>query len=110
MEESADEALHREEVLKMYHATKDALTIISEVTAKTSATPVPPPVDDDWIRPSDPLPPPKPSAPNGYEGLNRFLMHTILAGFLRSFCDDIFCVLWFSAFNQLCVLPASPHL
>jgi len=49
MEESADEAQHREEILRMYHATKDALTIIGEVTTSTVSTPVPPPVDDGWI-------------------------------------------------------------
>jgi len=49
MEESAEEAQHREEVLRMYHATKDALNIITETTMNTVATPVPPPVDLDWI-------------------------------------------------------------
>ena len=52
MEESQDEALHREEILRMYHATKDALAIIGDVTTSTVATPVPPPVDDEWIKPS----------------------------------------------------------
>jgi len=52
MEESADEALRREEILRMYAATKEALRIISEVSAVTVSTPVPPPVDDDWIKPS----------------------------------------------------------
>lgn len=50
MEESADEAQRREEILRMYHATKDALSIIGDVTTSTSSTPVPPPVDDDWIK------------------------------------------------------------
>ena len=49
MEESADEAQRRDEVLRMYHATKDALSIIGEVTTNTVSTPVPPPVDDGWI-------------------------------------------------------------
>ena len=47
MEESAEEATHREEILRMYHATKEALHIIGDVTTQTVATPVPPPVDDD---------------------------------------------------------------
>ncbi|ESN97715.1 hypothetical protein HELRODRAFT_101987 [Helobdella robusta] len=49
MEESADEAHHREEILRMYHATKDALNIIGDVTSSTVATPVPPPVNDEWL-------------------------------------------------------------
>jgi len=53
MEESADEAQRRDEVLRMYHATKEALNIISDVSTTTVSTPVPPPVDDDWIKPSD---------------------------------------------------------
>jgi len=53
MEESAEEAQHREEILRMYHATKEALSIIGEVATTTVSTPVPPPVDDDWIKPTD---------------------------------------------------------
>ena len=54
MEESMEEAQKREEMLRMYHATKDALSIIGEVTVSTVSTPVPPPVNDDWLRPSPP--------------------------------------------------------
>lgn len=53
MEESAHEAQRREETLRMYHATKEALSIIGEVSTNTVSTPVPPPVDDDWLKPSD---------------------------------------------------------
>ena len=35
MEESADEALKREELLRMYHACKEALKIIAEVSNVT---------------------------------------------------------------------------
>lgn len=49
MEESAEEALRREEILRMYHATKDALQIISDVSTSTVTTPTPPPVKDDWL-------------------------------------------------------------
>jgi hypothetical protein len=35
MEESADEALKREEMLRMYHACKEALNIIAEVSSVT---------------------------------------------------------------------------
>ena len=61
MEESAEEAVHREEMLRMYHATKDALAIIGDVTTTTVATPMPPPVDDDWIKTSSGDPPQRPS-------------------------------------------------
>jgi dynamin GTPase len=50
MEESVEEAQRREEILRMYHATKEALSIIGEVATTTVSTPVPPPVDDDWIK------------------------------------------------------------
>lgn len=50
MEESAEEAQRREDILRMYHATKDALGIIGEVSSSTVSTPLPPPVDDDWIK------------------------------------------------------------
>ena len=53
MEESPEEAARRDEVLRMYHATKDALSIIGDVSTLTVSTPVPPPVDDNWIKPSD---------------------------------------------------------
>lgn len=54
MEESAEEASRREETLKLYHASKEALRIISEVNTSTVSTPVPPPVDDEWIKPDIP--------------------------------------------------------
>jgi len=50
MEESADEAQRREDMLRMYYATKDALSIIGDVSSMTVSTPVPPPVGDDWLR------------------------------------------------------------
>lgn len=50
MEESAEEGIRREEILRMYHATKDALNIIGDVTTTTVTTPLPPPVDSDWLR------------------------------------------------------------
>ncbi|XP_055335597.1 dynamin-1-like [Paramacrobiotus metropolitanus] len=51
MEESMEEAVRREEMLRMYDACKEALRIIGDVTVQTVSTPVPPPVNDDWIRP-----------------------------------------------------------
>ena len=49
MEESPEEAQRREETLRMYHATKEALKIIGDVAANTVSTPTPPPVKDDWL-------------------------------------------------------------
>ncbi|KAF2368039.1 Dynamin central domain [Trinorchestia longiramus] len=49
MEESQEEAHKREEMLRMYHACKDALKIIGDVSMATVHTPVPPPVKDDWL-------------------------------------------------------------
>merc|ERR1719186_448194 len=49
MEESADEALKREEMLRMYHACKEALKIIGDVSTATVHTAAPPPVKTDWL-------------------------------------------------------------
>ncbi|KAL5012567.1 hypothetical protein ScPMuIL_011118 [Solemya velum] len=49
MEESPEEAQRREELLRMYHATKDALLIIGDISTTTVSTPVPPPVDNEWL-------------------------------------------------------------
>ncbi|XP_013881447.1 dynamin-2 [Austrofundulus limnaeus] len=57
MEESAEQAQRRDEMLKMYHALKEALVIIGDISTTTISTPVPPPVDDTWIA-KDPSPPP----------------------------------------------------
>lgn len=50
MEEAPEEAAKREEMLRMYHACKDALHIIGDVGMATVSTPVPPPVKDDWLK------------------------------------------------------------
>ncbi|KAG9470783.1 dynamin-2 isoform X2 [Eleutherodactylus coqui] len=50
MEESADQAQRRDEMLRMYHALKEALHIIGDITTSTITTPVPPPVDDTWLQ------------------------------------------------------------
>ena len=42
-----EEAQKREEMLRMYHAAKEALSIIGEVSINTHSTPLPPPVNDD---------------------------------------------------------------
>ncbi|KAI1884330.1 hypothetical protein AGOR_G00225310 [Albula goreensis] len=58
MEESADQAQRRDEMLRMYHALKEALHIIGDITTTTVSVPVPPPVNDSWI-PSEPSPTPQ---------------------------------------------------
>uniref|UniRef100_A0A8C6WIE1 Interferon-induced GTP-binding protein Mx n=1 Tax=Neogobius melanostomus TaxID=47308 RepID=A0A8C6WIE1_9GOBI len=56
MEESAEQAQRRDEMLRMYHALKEALVIIGDISATTVSTPVPPPVDDAWLA-KEPSPP-----------------------------------------------------
>ncbi|KAJ8254079.1 hypothetical protein COCON_G00206910 [Conger conger] len=58
MEESADQAQRRDEMLRMYHALKEALHIIGDITTTTVSCPVPPPVNDGWIQ-SEPSPTPQ---------------------------------------------------
>ena len=48
MEESAEEAMKRDEILRLYNATKETLKIIGEVSSATVSTPVPPPVSYDF--------------------------------------------------------------
>uniref|UniRef100_A0A8C4LHF2 dynamin GTPase n=1 Tax=Equus asinus asinus TaxID=83772 RepID=A0A8C4LHF2_EQUAS len=50
MEESADQAQRRDDMLRMYHALKEALSIIGDISTSTVSTPVPPPVDDTWLQ------------------------------------------------------------
>ncbi|XP_061905850.1 dynamin-3 isoform X1 [Entelurus aequoreus] len=56
MEESADQAQRRDEMLRMYHALKEALHIIGDISTTTIATPVPPPVNNTWIQDASPNP------------------------------------------------------
>ncbi|XP_041958795.1 dynamin-2-like [Alosa sapidissima] len=68
MEESADQAQRRDEMLRMYHALKEALKIIGDISTTTISVPVPPPVDDNWLQkdsspPSQRRPPPASAAP-----------------------------------------------
>ncbi|XP_076583950.1 dynamin-2-like isoform X4 [Chaetodon auriga] len=57
MEESAEQAQRRDEMLRMYHALKEALVLIGDISTTTVSVPVPPPVDDSWIA-KDPNHPP----------------------------------------------------
>lgn len=66
MEESPEEAQKREEMLRMYHACKEALRIIGDVSMATFSTPVPPPVKNDWLSSgldNPRLSPPSPGGP-----------------------------------------------
>lgn len=49
MEESPEEHRRRTDMMKTYQACREALRIISEVNMKTSTTPLPPPVKNDWL-------------------------------------------------------------
>uniref|UniRef100_A0A1I8FS23 dynamin GTPase n=1 Tax=Macrostomum lignano TaxID=282301 RepID=A0A1I8FS23_9PLAT len=60
MEESPEEAQRRRgDAAASTKATKEALKILSDVSANTTHTPTPPPVKDDWIQP-DSMPAPQP--------------------------------------------------
>ncbi|XP_064463925.1 dynamin-like isoform X6 [Ornithodoros turicata] len=76
MEESVEEARKRDELLRMYHACKEALRIIGDVSMQTVYQPTPPPVKDDWLRmsqtPDSPRPaPPSPGGPRRNVGSSR---------------------------------------
>lgn len=50
MEESQEQAQHRDEMLRMYHALREALSIIGDISTSTVSTTMPPPVDDSWLQ------------------------------------------------------------
>ncbi|XP_017263140.1 dynamin-1a isoform X4 [Kryptolebias marmoratus] len=50
MEESQEQAQHRDEMLRMYHALREALSIIGDISTTTVSTAMPPPVDDSWLQ------------------------------------------------------------
>nr|XP_043867768.1 dynamin-1a isoform X9 [Solea senegalensis] len=50
MEESQEQAQHRDEMLRMYHALREALSIIGDISTTTISTSMPPPVDDSWLQ------------------------------------------------------------
>lgn len=62
MQESQDEAQRREEMIRMYRSTKEALQIVSDIDSHTSSTPLPPPItSDDMDYRAQPKPSPQPS-------------------------------------------------
>ncbi|XP_060798462.1 dynamin-3 isoform X1 [Neoarius graeffei] len=62
MEESADQAQRRDEMLRMYHALKEALSIIGDISTSTVSVPMPPPVNDTWIQEASPTPQRRPNS------------------------------------------------
>lgn len=46
MQESDQEVARRNEMIRIYQASKEALQIIGDISANTTSTPLPPPVDD----------------------------------------------------------------
>uniref|UniRef100_A0A3Q2NV78 GED domain-containing protein n=1 Tax=Fundulus heteroclitus TaxID=8078 RepID=A0A3Q2NV78_FUNHE len=67
MEESQEQAQRRDEMLKMYHALREALHIIGDISTTTVSTSMPPPVDDSWLQVQSPATSPTPNrrAPPG---------------------------------------------
>ncbi|XP_028411084.1 dynamin-1-like isoform X2 [Dendronephthya gigantea] len=68
MEESEEEALRREEMMRLYQSTKEALDIIGDINMHTISTPLPPPIEKDdepasHYRPQASRPPPSTNAP-----------------------------------------------
>ncbi|KAL2076399.1 hypothetical protein ACEWY4_028005 [Coilia grayii] len=49
MEESQEQAQRRDEMLRMYHALREALSIIGDISTTTISTAMPPPVDNSWL-------------------------------------------------------------
>lgn len=68
MEESPEEAIKREEMLRMYHTCKESLRIIGDVSMCTVTTPLPPPVKNDWLASGENsrLSPPSPGGPRRF--------------------------------------------
>uniref|UniRef100_A0A669AWC0 Interferon-induced GTP-binding protein Mx n=1 Tax=Oreochromis niloticus TaxID=8128 RepID=A0A669AWC0_ORENI len=66
MDESQEQALRRDEVLRTHQALKEALAIIGDISTSTITVPLPPPVDTSWMGGSTGgrrSPPPSPTAP-----------------------------------------------
>ncbi|XP_061750168.1 dynamin-1-like isoform X1 [Nerophis ophidion] len=69
MDESQEQARHRDDMLRMYHALREGLDIIGDISTSTVTTGMPPPVDDSWLQvtgaPSGRSPTPQRRAPPG---------------------------------------------
>lgn len=109
MEESPEEALKREEMLRMYHACKEALHIIGDVSMATVSTPVPPPVKNDWLasgldnpRLSPPSPggPRKPAPTIGQMGSSGKCSFSLFLCNVKM--DYLFCVMLYGLENTGC--------
>uniref|UniRef100_A0A8D3B4U6 Interferon-induced GTP-binding protein Mx n=1 Tax=Scophthalmus maximus TaxID=52904 RepID=A0A8D3B4U6_SCOMX len=49
-EPSLSQAQHRDDMLRMYHALREGLNIIGDISTTTITTAMPPPVDDSWLQ------------------------------------------------------------
>ncbi|XP_056271481.1 dynamin 3a isoform X2 [Pseudoliparis swirei] len=68
MDESPERQRRREEVLRTHAALKEALAVVATFSTSTCTTPLPPPVDSSWIRPSSTTPPETPATTPGARG------------------------------------------
>uniref|UniRef100_G3PWJ3 Interferon-induced GTP-binding protein Mx n=1 Tax=Gasterosteus aculeatus aculeatus TaxID=481459 RepID=G3PWJ3_GASAC len=70
MEESQEQAQHRDEMLRMYHALREALSIIGDISTSTITTNMPRPGDDSGLQGQSPATSPTPNrrAPPGRPG------------------------------------------
>uniref|UniRef100_A0A673B890 Dynamin-2 n=1 Tax=Sphaeramia orbicularis TaxID=375764 RepID=A0A673B890_9TELE len=85
MEESAEQAQRRDEMLRMYHALKEALVIIGDISTTTVSTPVPPPVDDTWM-----VKDPSLVFPSILDIIPAQLLHTCASGCIFLFAQNDF--------------------
>lgn len=67
MEESPEEERRRQELLKMYHACKEAVRIIGDVSMQTTYSPAPPPIRSAGNAPPSPLPQARPASAAQYQ-------------------------------------------
>ncbi|XP_053640847.1 dynamin isoform X4 [Cherax quadricarinatus] len=93
MEESPEEARKREEMLRMYHACKEALKIIGDVSMATVSTPMPPPVKDDWLSTGQESPS-SPRPPRFSDEGSRFGTTPSSPSSTFSSCSETFCLSW----------------
>lgn len=112
MEEAPEEAQKREEMLRMYHACKEALHIIGDVSMATVSTPVPPPVKNDWLASGLENPRLSPPSPGGGPRKAAPSMGTVgQSGKLRDMYFEVYSnfVLWYRFIGISCSSTASQH-
>ena len=82
-----DAAKKREEILRMYHSSKEALKIIGEINTTTVSTPIPPPVevDQDFTVPQAPQ---RPMAAVRYDDLISVFLYSSCARYQQTIFDS----------------------